>query len=377
MMTTVLRRPLSMIAVLALLSSATTPGLTQTGDATQDRETSTGTGAVKADESPRTLPAPQDTDSDPIGDRIRQTLQDTGTLPPKPIDMAYSAYQRGYFLTAFAMALDQAEQGDPIAQTLLGELLAKGLGVRQDFKEAAGWYKLAADQGDPEALYALGRLHMDGRGLEKDIARAAELFRQAGDLGQSTALRELGYLYLRGEGVEKDEYRAAAYLTRAATGGDSDAQFTLGGLFVEGIGVSQDDVQAARWFGEAAKAGHVPAQIEYAIMLFNGRGGPKDEPRAAGWLRQAALADNPVAQRRFARVLAEGRGVEKNAEEAARWYMIARRRGLQDKFLDIWLLRQDADILRRAEERANAWPGGFLNLQQAAARTDSTANEAN
>ena len=314
--------------------------------------------AAPSEEAP--LPIPQETDTDPIGDRIKQTLQDSGAVPPSPIDQAYSAFQRGYFLTSFAMALQQARTGDPVAQTLLGELLARGLGVRQDFKEAAGWYRLAADQGDPEALYALGGLYVDGRGVEKDPAMAAELFRQAGDLGQVTALRELGYLYLRGEGTEKDVYRAAAYLTRAANGGDSDAQFTLGGLFVEGIGVSQDDVQAARWFGEAAKSGHVPAQIEYAIMLFNGRGGPKDEPRAAGWLRQAALTDNPVAQRRFARVLAEGRGVEKNPEEAALWYMIARRRGLHDKFLDIWLLRQDADVLRRAEKRANAWPGGFL-----------------
>jgi TPR repeat protein len=346
------------IAVLApLLAGLAAPSLAQ-----MQAQAETGP-AGEAGQAP--LPIPQEADIDPIGDRIKQTLQDTGTIPPTPLDRAYSAFQRGYFLTSFAMALEQAQTGNAVAQTLLAELLARGLGVRQDFKEAAGWYKLAADQGDPEALYALGRLYIDGRGVEKDAARAAELFRQAGDLGQVTALRELGYLHLRGEGAEKDEFRAAAYLTRAANGGDSDAQFTLGGLFVEGIGVSQDDVQAARWFGEAAKSGHVPAQIEYAIMLFNGRGGPKDEPRAAGWLRQAALTDNPVAQRRFARVLAEGRGVEKNPEEAARWYMIARRRGLQDKFLDIWLLRQDADVLRRAEERANAWPGGFLSSRNA------------
>jgi TPR repeat protein len=368
-MTPVVKHRIFMIAVAALCWSIAGPGMAQTSGEPPD--------SGEQEEPAHSLPSPQVSDTDPIGDRIRQTLQDSGTLPPRPIDMAYSAYQRGYFLTAFAMALEQAETGDAIAQTLLGELLARGLGVRQDFKEAAGWYKLAADQGEPEALYALGRIYLDGNGAEKNPERAAELFRQAGDLGQSTALRELGYLYLRGEGVEKDEFRAAAYLTRAANDGDTDAQFTLGGLFIEGIGVSQDDVQAARWFGEAAKAGHVPAQIEYAIMLFNGRGGPKDEPRAAGWLRQAALADNPVAQRRFARMLAEGRGVEKNAEEAARWYIIARRRGLQDKFLDTWLLRQDADILRRAEERANAWPGGFLGLRQAAGNGDSSKPSAN
>ena len=41
----------------------------------------------------------------------------------------------------------QAEQGDAIAQYILGYRYATGIGVPQDRAEAAGWLRLAADQG--------------------------------------------------------------------------------------------------------------------------------------------------------------------------------------------------------------------------------------
>ena len=43
----------------------------------------------------------------------------------------------------------------PKAMTLLAELYANGLGVPQDDKKAAEWYKLAAARGDPNAMFAL------------------------------------------------------------------------------------------------------------------------------------------------------------------------------------------------------------------------------
>src|SRR5690606_10678661 len=41
-------------------------------------------------------------------------------------DLAYGAFQRGYYLTAFAHAVRQAEAGDSAAATLLGLLYAGG-----------------------------------------------------------------------------------------------------------------------------------------------------------------------------------------------------------------------------------------------------------
>ena len=46
--------------------------------------------------------------------------------------------------------------------TLLGELYANGLGVPQDDKKAAEWYKLAAARGDANAMFALAMFRHQG-----------------------------------------------------------------------------------------------------------------------------------------------------------------------------------------------------------------------
>src|SRR5690606_36074783 len=40
-------------------------------------------------------------------------------------DRAFGAYQRGYYLTAFELAISAAEQGSAASQTLLGQLYEK------------------------------------------------------------------------------------------------------------------------------------------------------------------------------------------------------------------------------------------------------------
>ena len=290
-----------------------------------------------------------------IGQRIDRGLTAAGEESAFPPDLAFGAYQRGWFLTAFSLALDRAKEGDAPAQTLLGVLLSRGLGVKQDVAAAADWYELAGKAGDPEALYALGRFYFEGQGVKLDTAAAADLFRQAADKGHSVAARELGYLLLEGKGVEKDAMLAAAYLRRAAALGDMDAQYTLGGLFVEGVGVVADETQATRWFAEAARNGHVGAQVEYGIALFNGRGVGKDEAVAAFWFRQAADADNPAAQVRLARLLSEGRGVDKDEAAAARWYLVAKSRGMEDGFLEEFISQLDPAVLKAANEAAEQW----------------------
>ncbi len=64
-------------------------------------------------------------------------------------DLAYGAYQRGLYFTAFTEATKriEADASDAAAMTLLGELYNQGLGVRQDPVEAARWYRLAAERG--------------------------------------------------------------------------------------------------------------------------------------------------------------------------------------------------------------------------------------
>ncbi len=87
-------------------------------------------------------------------------------------DLAYGAYQRGYFLTAFAEATRRVdEKGDPRAMTLLGELYSSGIGIPQDDAKAVEWYRLAAGRGDRDAMFALALFNMTGRGGLRDRDR--------------------------------------------------------------------------------------------------------------------------------------------------------------------------------------------------------------
>ncbi len=301
-----------------------------------------------------------------VEQRIDKGLTAAGEASAFPPDLAFGAFQRGWFLTAFSLALERAENGDPVAQTLLGVLQSRGLGVKQDLSAAAEWFRLAGQGGDKEALYSLGQLHLDGRGVERDIAEAARLFRLAADKDHSGAARELGYLLLGGSGVDQNAMLGAAFLSRAARLGDMDSQFTLGSLYIEGVGVANDEAQAARWFAEAAQNGHVGAQVEYAILLYNGRGITKNKAEAAYWLRRAAEADNPAAQLRLARLLADD-GRPEDELETARWYLIAKARGVDDADMEVWLLQRTPETRDEAAKAAADWIAARRGVALAAA----------
>lgn len=370
-----MRRPLP-IAALLIMALSPTPGAGQSieqriesglsaarddpwrGGATQQSVTIMPDPAAGADVSlaPSTNRSRLRTTLDAIDveQRIDKGLTAAGEATAFPPDYAFGAFQRGWFLTAFSLALERAEAGDAVAQTLLGVLLSRGLGVKQDLAAAADWFRLAGEAGDVEALYALGQLYLDGRGVEGDTAAAARHFRVAADGDHSGAAREIGYLLLAGEGVEQNAMLGAAYLSRAARLGDMDAQYTLGSLYIEGVGVAGDEAQAARWFSAAARNGHVGAQVEYAILLYNGRGIAKNETEAALWFGRAAEADNPIAQLRLAKLLADDRTPESDPA-AARWYLIAKARGAEDPAMENWLVQLDAATRQTAERAARQW----------------------
>ncbi len=62
----------------------------------------------------------------------------------------------------------EAEQGNAIAQFVLGSMYENGESVAQDYKEAMKWYQKAAEQGDVDAQYSLGKMYADGLGVAQD-----------------------------------------------------------------------------------------------------------------------------------------------------------------------------------------------------------------
>jgi TPR repeat protein len=99
----------------------------------------------------------------------------------------YTAYDRGGYATALKIWLPKAQEGDPKAQTYVGEIYEKGLGLAPDYGGAAKWYRKAADQGYSRAQVNLGYLYEKGLGVRKDLKTALNLYRQASGLSDELA----------------------------------------------------------------------------------------------------------------------------------------------------------------------------------------------
>jgi TPR repeat protein len=271
---------------------------------------------------------------------VRQMGPDS-PLKPKPGDppgdLAFGAYQRGYYISAMREAEKRlnADPKDAAAMTLIGEIYHDGLALKRDDEEAARWWRLAANLGNPQGAFEYGVALLSGSGVKADKAAAAAEFAKAAEQGLSGALYNLGVLALQGVPGDKPDYAAAAgYFRRGAEAGDGNSAYSLGVLLREGKGVALDTDAAAKWLKRASDEGIAAGQVEYAIMLFNGVGVEKDEPGAARIFRLAAARRNPIAQNRLAHMYLMGRGVPKDIVRAALWSGFAKAAGLKDEKLD-------------------------------------------
>lgn len=275
--------------------------------------------------------------------------------PAKPEDLAFGAYQRGYFLTAFNEATRLATQNNVNAMALLGELYANGFGVGRNDEKAAQWYKLAADRGDREAMFALALFRFQGRGGPRDPAAGAKLFEQAANRGHISAAYNLGLLYLQGEQVAQDFKRAAELFQIGARAGSPEAQYALATLYKNGSGVPKNEDEAMRLMGQAAMSGNLDAMVEFAIAQFNGSHTRKDEAAAALMFEKAAKRGSAIAQNRLARILSAGKGAPADPVQAIKWHIVSKAGGASDPEMDIYVSKQKPSDREKAEAAAKKW----------------------
>jgi TPR repeat protein len=263
------------------------------------------------------------------------TALEPGGPPP---DIAFGAYQRGFFLTALSEATKRVARNpkDAAAMTLIGEIYRDGLAVRQDVVEAVRWYRLASGSGDEQAAFQLGVVLLEGApDVPKDRAAAKAQFEKAAASGHPGALYNLGVLAIEGGDSAKPDFaKAADYFKRAALAGDDNGSYSYGVLLRQGRGVPLDIGESAHWLKRAADAGIISGQVEYAIMLFNGVGVERNESEAAKIFQKAAAHDNPIAQNRLAHLYLGGRGVPRDLVQAALWNSFSKAAGLVDAELD-------------------------------------------
>jgi TPR repeat protein len=212
-----------------------------------------------------------------------------------PLDDILAGLKAGAFDAAVPKLKALAEAGDGPAQFAFGTVLEGAFNYpTPNVPEAIAWYRRAAEKGVPEAQNTLGDHLAQGRGVPQDYKAAAEFYRAAADKFPLAAAH-LGDLYCYGYGVAEDGKECAKWYRKAADAGVAHAQSALGGLYSTGMGVDKNDVEASKWFRRAADNGDVLGQIGLASAYRAGTGVKQDYVQGYLWLSVAKANPAGVA----------------------------------------------------------------------------------
>jgi hypothetical protein len=118
--------------------------------------------------------------------RVKTTKSDCGIRGGE-----FVLFDRSDYKTALQTLLPQAQGGDAVAQTYVGEIYEKGWGLPgPDYTAAARWYRKAAQSGHIPAQTNLGLLYERGLGVEKDKSKALNWYRKATGLTEDQLIFE-------------------------------------------------------------------------------------------------------------------------------------------------------------------------------------------
>jgi TPR repeat protein len=120
-----------------------------------------------------------------------------------------------------------AAKGSSLAQTAIGYMYERGLGVPADFADAVRWYRMAASYGDVTAQSNLGLMLLQGKGIQQDYAEAARWFQRSAVQGWRDGQANLSSMYFTGRGVERDLVTAYVWCELAARSGLKDCNKIL------------------------------------------------------------------------------------------------------------------------------------------------------
>lgn len=149
------------------------------------------------------------------------------------------------------------------------------IGLPQDDKGAANYYRLAANQGYTLAQCHLAALFEAGRGVHRDYKQALAWYRKAADQNLADAEEEVGYFYQSGLGVKRDYAQALSWYCRDADHGSSNAENQLGYMAEEGWGQPQNYAEALSRYDRAAEQGNGQAQENIGYMFQHGTACPR------------------------------------------------------------------------------------------------------
>lgn len=228
-----------------------------------------------------------------------------------------------------ATYIEQAEQGDPFAQKLLGYLYNSDDYVKQDKEKANYWYKKSvksytklAENGNADAQYQLGNWYFHGDGVKQDKEKAVYWYTKSAEQGNADAQYQLALMYHMDDDIQQNSDESTYWMYESAKNGNDEAKeyiigfgeaeeytddldeglgdmFSLGTKFynknaeIEG----QNYPEAIYWYTKSATENNNKAsQYKLGCMYSNGQGVKQDKTIALFWLQISAEQGYDIAQ---------------------------------------------------------------------------------
>lgn len=195
-----------------------------------------------------------------------------------------------------------AEQGDVDTQYYLGTLYERGIGIAQDFQQAAFWYKKSAEQGNVNAQFNIANCYFEGKGVTQNYQQAVYWYKKAAEQEDVVAQYNLGNCYYEGNGVTQDYKQAVFWWRKSAEKGFAHAQCSLGLCYKYGYGVIQSYEQCLFWYKKAAEQGDAQAQFNLGNCYYMGEGVSQNRAVAKQWYQKAAAQGHKEAQIMFDKI---------------------------------------------------------------------------
>ncbi|MCB2088355.1 MAG: sel1 repeat family protein, partial [Sphingomonadaceae bacterium] len=204
-----------------------------------------------------------------------------------------------------------AEEGDPVAQYVLGYIYQHGTGARPDKAKARHWFEQSAAQDHPLGQTALAYfLHREEDG---QMDRVLALYETAAAKGFAKAQSQLGYALWYGTLGAKDKERAISLFEQASASGHVFATYALAQYAPDKAVLAENRLRGIAARGNA-EGDNWLCELYYVKRKVG---------TVANHCEAAALAGYPAARAIWAGILARGEGVERDEKQAQYWARLA------------------------------------------------------
>lgn len=255
------------------------------------------------------------------------------------------------------------------AQSALGDLYARGLGVEQDVPLALSLFSNAAELGDVRARFHLGHAYLNGIGVTRDVTEGREWLEQAAEAGSSTAMVHLGASYRAARSNAPDPHAAVRWYDQAIALNDPAALVAKAYMLKDGELGEKDPASAHALLQQASGLGSDSAMVALSHMYLAGEGVKEDHGKAFALLQEAAAFGSPEVLFRLGHLHQYGLGTEADHAAALRAYEQAAKAGSPPAMSRLAHLLM-TDPATAAQQRASYWLARAAEQDTAAALND-------